>query len=397
METAALPAITAARRAGTPMDMDAGAAGSAEAPEGEGAAARKPGPLPPPVDGEPTLLIIVRDPALALSLGEKAAAEGIKVRLARNPAGALADVVDGAARSFHGVLMEADFPIMSGMEAAIKFRAVPLSAGWGKVRPLIVMVVNGSPLANYQGFETHSQQAGVDFVANSFEDISFPNLKAHFLRSAAEARRIAAQEALNPTATSSGKKSPVPPPSGPGILPSTGLVDPTTDLPIAPLPPLAWTGAVPLSANSATTKAPAAPRRASSGGGRKSAAAAAAAAAKAAAAGEAAPATAGSGASVASTGTGASPGAQSAAAAVATAPVAAKTEAGEEGSVAAAGGAGAAPAGATISLPGAPGAPEQKPRKKMERRVRRACSHCHSKKRELWSGAVCCVICRLRV
>jgi hypothetical protein len=72
------------------------------------------------------------------------------VRLSRNPAGALADVIDGAARSFHGVLMEADFPIMSGMEAALKFRAVPLSAGWGKARPLIVMVVNGSPLANYQ-------------------------------------------------------------------------------------------------------------------------------------------------------------------------------------------------------------------------------------------------------
>ncbi len=145
------------------------------------------------------------------------------MRLARNPAGALADVIDGAARSFHGVLMEADFPIMSGMEAALKFRSVPLSAGWGKARPLIVMVVNGSPLANYQvrkstaqaranyqmrppprstnpvadcltdapptnppnqpqGFEAHSLQAGVDFVANSFEDISFPNLKAHFLR-----------------------------------------------------------------------------------------------------------------------------------------------------------------------------------------------------------------------
>jgi hypothetical protein len=41
---------------------------------------RKVGPLPPPLDGEPTLVIVVRDPALALSLGEKAAAEGIKVR-----------------------------------------------------------------------------------------------------------------------------------------------------------------------------------------------------------------------------------------------------------------------------------------------------------------------------
>lgn len=39
---------------------------------------------------------------------------------------------------------------MSGMEAAVKFRALPLSSGWGKAKPLIVMVVNGSPLANYQ-------------------------------------------------------------------------------------------------------------------------------------------------------------------------------------------------------------------------------------------------------
>lgn len=37
------------------------------------------GPLPPPCDGEPTLLIVVRDPKLALALGEKAAGEGIKV------------------------------------------------------------------------------------------------------------------------------------------------------------------------------------------------------------------------------------------------------------------------------------------------------------------------------
>lgn len=39
---------------------------------------------------------------------------------------------------------------MSGMEAALKLRALPLSSGWGKSKPLIVMVVNGSPLANYQ-------------------------------------------------------------------------------------------------------------------------------------------------------------------------------------------------------------------------------------------------------
>ena len=50
-----------------------------------------------------------------------------QVRLSRNPASALADVLDGAARSFHGVLMESDFPVMSGMEAAIKFRALPLT------------------------------------------------------------------------------------------------------------------------------------------------------------------------------------------------------------------------------------------------------------------------------
>lgn len=53
------------------------------------------------------------------------------MRLSRNPAAALADVLDGAARSFHGVLMEADFPIMSGMEAAIKFRALPLTCVLG--------------------------------------------------------------------------------------------------------------------------------------------------------------------------------------------------------------------------------------------------------------------------
>lgn len=35
---------------------------------------------------------------------------------------------------------------------------------------------------NEQGFNEHSKQAGVDFVASSFEDVSFPNLKAHFLR-----------------------------------------------------------------------------------------------------------------------------------------------------------------------------------------------------------------------
>jgi len=75
---AALPAITSGRRsaaaasaavANTPVELGVG---GEEAP-------RKVGPLPPPVDGEPTLLIVVRDPALALSLGEKAAAEGIKV------------------------------------------------------------------------------------------------------------------------------------------------------------------------------------------------------------------------------------------------------------------------------------------------------------------------------
>lgn len=37
-----------------------------------------------------------------------------------------------------------------------------------------------------QGFEEHSLQAGVDFVAASFEDISFPNLKAHFVRQVSE-------------------------------------------------------------------------------------------------------------------------------------------------------------------------------------------------------------------
>ena len=65
---------------------------------------------PTPATLTPQLLIIVRDPALALSLATRAVAEGLGVHLAKNPVNALADVVDGA--HFHGILMEADFPIM---------------------------------------------------------------------------------------------------------------------------------------------------------------------------------------------------------------------------------------------------------------------------------------------
>lgn len=71
----ALPTIPAPGRGG---HTRASAAAAAQMDLSEEQRAMR-GPLAPPCDGEPTLLIVVRDPELALALGEKAAAEGIKV------------------------------------------------------------------------------------------------------------------------------------------------------------------------------------------------------------------------------------------------------------------------------------------------------------------------------
>ena len=120
--------------------------------------------LPPSLPAAPHLVIIVKDPVTSLLLAQRAVAAGLRVTGARNPCHVLSEVIDQDETFFHAMVLEVDFPVISGLEAAMRFRALPSPrVGEGgreggregglqaRAKLMMVMVVNGSPHANYSG------------------------------------------------------------------------------------------------------------------------------------------------------------------------------------------------------------------------------------------------------
>jgi len=120
-------------------------------------------PSLPPSFLPPHLMIVVKDPSECLRLAKRAVGSGLRVSVARHPCHVLSEVVEEDEVFFQGMVLEADFSVVSGLEAAMKFRTLP-SPGVGEGRGkeggqaqsatanlMMVMVVNGSPHANYSG------------------------------------------------------------------------------------------------------------------------------------------------------------------------------------------------------------------------------------------------------
>jgi len=122
--------------------------------------------LPPSLPLAPHLVIVVKDPVISLLLAQKAVAAGLRVSVAKNPCHVLSDVVDKDETFFQGMVLEVDFPVISGLEAAMRFRALPsprVGEGGregGRAKLMMVMVVNGSPHANYSGTREGGREGG---------------------------------------------------------------------------------------------------------------------------------------------------------------------------------------------------------------------------------------------
>ncbi|TFJ80955.1 hypothetical protein NSK_007598 [Nannochloropsis salina CCMP1776] len=239
--------------------------------------------LPPP-----HLVIVVDHPPTALALTRRALEAGLRVSVARNAFHVLSEVIERGETYFHGLVLEVDSPIMSGLEAAMKFRGLPsplVVLGEGErgaeqggpatqtagaeqgregrrgglegrkgsmlsatAKLMMVMVVNGSRHANYSGFEAHALSAGADYVAQEFEELSFENLKKQLERRSEVGMREAAGRAVEDVAQGGegraggeegGRRG-----RGKAAKPSSGL---RQGLPLARLPSFTWTGALPLS------------------------------------------------------------------------------------------------------------------------------------------------------